>query len=241
MCSRARGPASEPSLVTWPTSTVATWRALARPDQLVGALAHLADRAGDPGGPPLAGGGRPDGHGLDGVDDHQVGLGLDHGVDHLAHVGGRQDQQPGRDGAQPLGPQAHLVGRLLGRHQQDPVAGRGPGRQHLEQQGRLADARLAAEQGDRARAPGRPRAPGRTPPPRSGTAAASDTSTEDRGTGMARQVEVVHRPDQRTRAAASSTRVFHSPQVGHRPAHRAVVEPQSMQRWRLAVFAMPRW
>ena len=26
-----------------------------------------------------------------------------------------------------------------------------------------------------------------------------------------------------------------------RPAQRAVVEPQSMQRWRLAVFAMPRW
>ena len=70
-----------------------------------------------------------------------------------------------------------------------------------------------------------------------GRATASETSTDDSGTGI----------DDRSRAStaetsgpswASSTRVFHSPHEGQRPAHRAVVDPQSMQRWRLAVFAM---
>ena len=60
------------------------------------------------------------------------------------------------------------MGRLLGRHQQDPVAGRGPGGQDLEEQRRLADPGLAPEQGDRARVPAPRTAPGRTPPPRSG-------------------------------------------------------------------------
>ena len=73
-----------------------------------------------------------------------------------------------------------------------------------------------------------------------GTAAASDTSTDDNGTGM------VERPRASTAwtsdpSWASSTRVFHSPHVGHRPAQRAVVEPQSMHRWRFAVLAMTRW
>ncbi len=145
---------------------------------------------------------------------------------------------PGGTGTQALGPQAHLVGRLLGRDEQDPVAGRGPGGQYLEEERRLADARLATEQGDRAGHQSTRRAPGRTPPDPVGTAAASDTSTEDSWTGM---VESPRASTAWTREPswASSTRVFHSPQVGQRPAQRAVVDPQSMQRWRFAVLAMP--
>ncbi len=78
MCSRARGPASDPSLVTWPTSTVATWRALASPTSWSAHSRTWVDAARHAGGPPLAGGRGADGHGLDGVDDHQVGLGLGH-------------------------------------------------------------------------------------------------------------------------------------------------------------------
>ncbi len=70
-----------------------------------------------------------------------------------------------------------------------------------------------------------------------GITAASDTSTADNWSG------IVSRPRASTAwtrepSWASSTRVFHSPQVGHLPAHRAVVDPQSMQRWRFAVLAM---
>ncbi len=124
---------------------------LGQADELVGALAHLPDRARHTAGPALTRRRRAHGHRLDGVDHHQVRLRLDHCVDHLAHVGGRQDQQARWHGAEAFGAQAHLVGGLLRRHQQDPVAGPGPGGQHLEQQGRLADARLAPEQGDRSR------------------------------------------------------------------------------------------
>ena len=68
-------------------------------------------------GPALPRRGWSDGHRLDRVDDHQVGSGLDHGIDDLAHVCGRQDQQAGWDGTESLGSEAHLVGRLLGRNQ----------------------------------------------------------------------------------------------------------------------------
>ena len=71
-----------------------------------------------------------------------------------------------------------------------------------------------------------------------GTAAASATSTEARGTGMApRSRSPTARSSEPSRA--SSTRVFHSPHVGHRPTHRAEMEPQSRQRCRLAVLAIP--
>ena len=46
MCSSTRGPASAPSLVTWPTSTMRRCRALGDARQLRRALAHLRHRAG---------------------------------------------------------------------------------------------------------------------------------------------------------------------------------------------------
>src|SRR5581483_3395356 len=40
-------------------------------------------------------------------------------------------------------------------------------------------------------------------------------------------------------ASTSSTNVFHSPHVGHFPAHRNAVAPQSVHRWIVFAFAIP--
>ena len=86
------------------------------------------------------------GDGLDAVDHHEVGADLVDGGDDVGHRGRRQQPQIGAHGAEPLGPQAHLLGALLGTHVQ---RGRRPPRQQLQEQRALADARLAAEQRDR--------------------------------------------------------------------------------------------
>ena len=65
-CSSTRGPARAPSLVTWPTRTVARLGVLGRPHQPVGALPHLGHRAGRRGQLGVE-------DGLDGVDDEDVG------------------------------------------------------------------------------------------------------------------------------------------------------------------------
>ena len=91
-------------------------------------------------------------------------------------------QSAGHQGAEPLGPHADLLGRLLGRHEQAPGPAGGQRGQGLEQQGRLADAGLAAEQGDR---------PGTSPPPSTrssspipvGAGSAVSASTSARATG----------------------------------------------------------
>src|SRR5665213_371761 len=61
---------------------------LGQADELVGTLPNLADRPRHPDGASLARRGRTDGHRLDGVDHEEAGVGLDHGVDDLADVGG---------------------------------------------------------------------------------------------------------------------------------------------------------
>ena len=84
-CSRARGPAAPPSLVTWPTSTTGTPWLLASPDQ---AVAH---RPGpDPGADGAPGAASASGHRLDRVHHNQ------HRVPRpalpasaSAHIGGR--------------------------------------------------------------------------------------------------------------------------------------------------------
>ena len=96
--------------------------------------------------------------------------------------------------------------------------------------------------------PSRVTEPGTSPPESTrsnsstpvGIAAASETSTDASGMVIDDRSSA---STARTRGVScdSSTRVFHSPQVGQRPAQRAVVDPQSMQRCRFAVLAMPRW
>ena len=63
-------------------------------------------------------------------------------------LGGEFDGRLGE--AEPIGAQAHLVHRFLARDVDDPLAAQGQRRAGLDQQGRLADAGLAAEQQDRA-------------------------------------------------------------------------------------------
>ena len=66
-------------------------------------------------------------------------------------IGGGEHHEPGGQRPEALGPPPHLLGRLLGRDEQHRRAPAGHRRQDLEQQRRLPHARLAAEQGDRAR------------------------------------------------------------------------------------------
>ena len=237
MCSRARGPASEPSLVTCPTSTVATWRALARPTSW---SAHSRTWPIDPGTP---------------VARRSPGVAGPTATAWIESITTRS----GSDSTTALITWPTSVADRI-----NNPGGTGPSRSArrrtwwADSSADTSSTRWPAA--DRAAStwsssvdlpmPGSPprrvTEPGTSPPDRTrsnsstpvGTAAASDTSTEDSGTGM---------PDRSSSStartsgprAASSTRVFHSPQVGQRPAQRAVVEPQSMQRWRLAVFAIP--
>ncbi len=64
-------------------------------------------------------------------------------------LGGELDRRAGK--AEPLGPQAHLRHRLFARDIDDAVAGGRQRRRGLHQQGRLADAGIAADQQHRAR------------------------------------------------------------------------------------------
>ena len=108
----------------------------------VRAVAHLGDR-------PRRAGEIGIDDGLDGVDRQHLGPGVG-GVSEDVRQGGLgHHEQPGLQGADPLGPQLHLRARLLGGDQE---AARAPGReapQGLEQQGALAHARLTREQRDR--------------------------------------------------------------------------------------------
>ena len=97
-------------------------------DQPMGALAHLYHRAG----------GRPQigvEHGLDGIDDHEVGLHLVEPGDERGEIGFTGQPQGIDKGIEALGPQPHLLERLFGRHVQHPRPRAGPGRGELEQQG----------------------------------------------------------------------------------------------------------
>ena len=143
-------------------------------------------------------------------------------------------------GAEPLGAQAHLGGRLLARDVEDRVAG---GAQVAERAGgdrRLADARRAAEQDERA-----------------GHEAAAEHAVELADAGAqardARRLDL-GQPDGRqrlagagaaaaaappaSRARASSTSVPHSSQPGQRPCHLTDSCPQAEQTWVVAERAM---
>ena len=143
-CSSTRGPASAPSLVTWPTSTVVTPRALAS--------APGGGRTPAPGRPTRA---RRPARGRSTVWIESTTSTSGRTVVEVGeHVGqqrlGRQPQL-GRQRAEALGPAAHLrapTPRPRRRGTGRPAAGHG--RQGLEQQRGLADAGLAAEQRDRA-------------------------------------------------------------------------------------------
>ena len=142
-CSSTRGPGQAAVLGDVADQHRGHRAVLGRADQPVGALAHLGDRAGrrrQLAGRTRSGWSRR----------HHVGL---HRVDVLEQRRQRRlghQPQVGRQRAEPLGPQAHLLGRLLGGDVEAAAAVLGQPGQRLQEQRGLADAGLAAEQGDRA-------------------------------------------------------------------------------------------
>ncbi len=229
-CSSTLGPARAPSLVTWPTRTVVRVRALA---SATSAWVHALTWVTEPGaastsasktvwmrvddqhvgGEPLDTGGHP----------LQGGLGHD---PHARH----QRAQPGR-------PALDLLWRLLGGYEQAAGPAGGQRGQGLEEESGLADAGLAPERGSPTRGPAHRRVPGRAPPRRSGAGRAVSASTSTRAIGISAGREATSprppppNPVGVPASSISSTRVFHSPQVGHRPAQRGLMAPQSPQRW----------
>ena len=138
-CSSTRGPAIEPSLVTCPTRRTAMPRALAAAMRRTGDLAHLGDVACLA----LDVGARD---GLHGVDDEQPRRARLDVAEHGREVGlGGEVERVGhrRDA---FGAGAHLRGGLLAADVED--LGARPGRPggDVEQQRRLADARLAGDE-----------------------------------------------------------------------------------------------
>ena len=115
---------------------------LGEADQGLGAAAHLRDGAGrrfDRLGP----------HGLDRVDDGEGrGLALREGGDDVLDIGLRRELDRRAGEAEALGAQAYLRHRLLARDIGDPVAGGGERGRGLDQERRLADAGIAADQDD---------------------------------------------------------------------------------------------
>ena len=111
--------------------------------QSLGRRPDLADRTGR-----TALGRQVDG--LHRIHDEQVGFELiEVGKDRLnGGIAGQPEVVV--HGAQPLGPQPNLTRRLLGADQEDPAAGTDPCGGELQGEGRLADARLTAQQRDRA-------------------------------------------------------------------------------------------
>ena len=231
-CSSTRGPARPPSLVTWPTRTW-PWRPLlGRPHQAVGAVAHLGDRAG----------GRRQRrveHGLDRVDDHDVGPHRPRGgrargaatVSATSHrFGGSAPSRSARSRTCWADSSAVTY--------EAAAPGLGQPGQRLEEQRGLADARLAAEQRDRARARARPAAPGRAPPSSVGRAAHASVSTSAIGIGTPAVDSARPTALAATGCSISSTSVFHASQAAQRPAHFGSAAPQSVHRYTVLVRAM---
>ena len=218
-CSSTRGPASAPSLVTWPTSTMATPRRLASTTSCWAHSRTWADRPRRRRQPPV-------GDGLDAVDDDEPGRRAVDGVDDAGQrrLGGQP--QLGAHGAEALGPQAHLLRALLGADVQRRAR---PPRQQLQQQRALADARLAAEQRDRARARCRRRAPGRAR--RCPSAGAGRAGRRCRGAGCSSAIAIGTAP-----AAGRARRVAVEllDQRVPRPAPRALARPLGVGRAALA-------
>jgi hypothetical protein len=136
-----------PSLVTWPTRMTVKPRRLARRMSCGAHLAHRAGRAVE----------RVEIHGLDRIDDDDLRavLAVERRRD-VADAGRRRQlDRRARDG-EALGTHAHLVDRLLARNIEAAQrlarfgAACGEGGDDLQQQGRFADAGIAADQQGRA-------------------------------------------------------------------------------------------
>ena len=226
ICSSTRGPAIVPSLVTWPTSTTAVPRSLAK---RTSSCAEARTWLTVPGAPSI----RSRMHGLDRIDDQQRRrLAFAERGQDVAHRGRRREPhrrlaEPEPDRAQP-----HLLGRFLARDIDDAA---GPSsasrRRDLEQQGRLADAGIAADQHRRAR-----HDPAADRAVELGDPARQPLGQRDRRCRARPARSSARRPGDcawrrrcSTPRRASWTSVFHSAQSAHWPCQRVETEPQAWQ------------
>ena len=113
--------------------------------------------------------------------------------------------------------------RLLARDVQDRAPGAGPGGQHLEDQGRLADARFTTEQRDAARDQPAPEDAVQLVDPGRARGRCRLWSAAVIGTG---RVAGASDGVRSTGASSSSARVFQSSHPGQRPAHLGAAPPQ---------------
>ena len=218
-CSSTRGPAIEPSLVTWPTRTVVMLRVLAT---RIRAAATSLTWVTPPGTPSVPGGA----DGLDRVDDQQLGADLLDVGEHGAEVGLGREVELVVDAAGAVGAQPDLGGRLLAGDVEGAALVAGGLGGDLEQQRALADAGLAGEQDRRARH----------------QAAAEHPVELGHAAGAEGRLLDGHLPDRHggaghrggdgaagraRRASATDPQAWHSP---HRPTHLAVSQPHSLQR-----------
>ncbi len=144
MCSTTRGPAIWPSLVTWPTRTMAVPRRLAKAVsswQAARTWETEPGRAVDVVGP----------EGLDRVDHRERrAFGLERGQD-VAEVGFGGELQRGAREAEAARAHADLGGGLLAGDVDGGGAAGGEGGGGLQEQGGLADAGVAADEDGRGR------------------------------------------------------------------------------------------
>ena len=214
-CSSTRGPASAPSLVTWPTSIDATPSVLA--DRTSGGRTRAPGRpspAADPSaGSERSGSSRPRPVAGCTYSRWASSVGSDVSVD--SHSSG--GTAPSRS-ARAL----HLRRRLLGRDVQHRRPRRASLGRDLEQQRGLADARLAAEQGDRAGDQPAAEHPVELEHARGDGMAVGEVDLRDRQRGRRRPQQGHHG----RRVRGSSTRVFHSLQLGQRPTQVGLDAPR---------------
>ena len=112
---------------------------LAHPDQRRRDLAHLRRAAGESVS-------ETGGSGLHAVDDDELRLHLIDLSEDRREICLSREKERGLQGVRALGAQAHLAHRLLGTDVEHALAGGGRATGDLEQQGRLAHARLAAKE-----------------------------------------------------------------------------------------------
>ena len=144
MCSSTRGPAMAPSLVTWPTRKTARAALLRQAQEAAGRLAHLGHAARRRRELVAV-------EGLHGVDDdHRRPRRLDGREDRLELGLGEDADAAGPPRQMRSARILHLRRRLLAADEQRRAVG-GDRVEHLQQQRALADARLAADEDERAR------------------------------------------------------------------------------------------
>ena len=224
--------------MTWPTSTDGDAAVLGLAARA--GAAHSRTWATEPGADAELG----VEHGLDRVDDHDVGLRprrcgpSDVGQRRLG--GQPQLRRAARRAARPGAAPAARTPRPTRRGTAAPRAASAAS--DLEQQRGLADAGLAAEQGDRAGHQATAQHPVELGDAGGGTAATRRASTSAIGhrPSTAGRSSAADDPATRRLASSSSTRVFHSSHAGQRPTHFGAAPPHSLHRKTVRCFDMPR-